>query len=383
MGAGVSLSLSRDGVHGECICFSFIFSLISDPVPRELGLSQFSSLRYLEEIDYLVLEKDPRRTVGEVRSVPSFIDRGFVEMAPLPFHTNLAFAVLTRASLEPGGCSMSVFVIYKSGAPDPRFHSIPSPTPAEWSMGLLLSTDPGGGFLMEFEIPKSWVPDLILLPTASPTLGSMDLLSNGFDSGSTDPFEGIDGVGAGAVGSDLRISNTGGRPLRSLLPASYLDTDSSDARALKVHDDDEAGNVGDGVADAKNAYITVSEGISLDLQGVVMSCSVPVRADSSIRHKTPIRSVSGDDLGMLGFSTGDSRTGKLSWVERVPRATDTADDTTDAAVITEMIFLLYQAFSTVLSANGVLISVVRGFRGMCWRRCGEMLPGLGCFTVFV
>ena len=33
MGAGVSLSLSRDGVHGK----SFIFSLISDPVPGEHG----------------------------------------------------------------------------------------------------------------------------------------------------------------------------------------------------------------------------------------------------------------------------------------------------------------------------------------------------------
>ena len=36
MGAGVSLSLSRDGVHGESICSSF-FSLISDPSPREHG----------------------------------------------------------------------------------------------------------------------------------------------------------------------------------------------------------------------------------------------------------------------------------------------------------------------------------------------------------
>ena len=34
MGAGVSLSLSRDGVHGESI-LSSIFSLISDPFPRE------------------------------------------------------------------------------------------------------------------------------------------------------------------------------------------------------------------------------------------------------------------------------------------------------------------------------------------------------------
>ena len=36
MGAGVSLSLSRDGVHGKSICPS-IFSLISDPFPREHG----------------------------------------------------------------------------------------------------------------------------------------------------------------------------------------------------------------------------------------------------------------------------------------------------------------------------------------------------------
>ena len=36
MGAGVSLFLSWEGVHGECICSSF-FSLISDPFPREHG----------------------------------------------------------------------------------------------------------------------------------------------------------------------------------------------------------------------------------------------------------------------------------------------------------------------------------------------------------
>ena len=36
MGAGVSLSLSRDGAHGEGICSSF-FSSISDPFPRDHG----------------------------------------------------------------------------------------------------------------------------------------------------------------------------------------------------------------------------------------------------------------------------------------------------------------------------------------------------------
>ena len=83
MEAGVSLSLSRDGVHGESICSSFIFSLISDPVPRELGLFQFSSLRYLEEIDYLVHEKDPHSGFRShfvlptaLKRVPLFSSRG-------------------------------------------------------------------------------------------------------------------------------------------------------------------------------------------------------------------------------------------------------------------------------------------------------------------
>ena len=55
--------------------------------------------------------------------------------------------------------------------------------------------------LIEFEIPKSWVSDLVSVPTVSPTMGSMELLSNGSDS-STDPFDGFDGAGVGAVCSD-------------------------------------------------------------------------------------------------------------------------------------------------------------------------------------
>ena len=233
-------------------------------------------------------------------------------------------AELTQASSEPGGC----IVIPKAWVPDPRFHSMPSPTPTEGSM----SSDPGGGFSSEFEIPKSWVPDLILVPTASPTMGSTELLSYGSDS--PDQSEGFDGAGAGAVGSDLPISTTGGLPSGSLLPANYLVTDSSEARALKVHDADNVGNVDNGIAFAKVAYIAVSGGISSAFQRGVMSCSVPVRSDSSVCHKTPIRSVSSDAREMLG-STEE------------------------------------------MQGPASSISDVGGFGAVCWCRSGEMPTGLG------
>ena len=177
--------------------------------------------------------------MGKDWPVSSFIDRGSVEMALVPFHVDLIIAELTRARSEPSEC----IVIPKAWVPDPPFHSMPSPTQ-------------------------------ILVPTASPTMGSTELLSYGSDS----PYqsEGFDGAGANAVGSDLPISTTGGMPYGSLLSANYLDTDSFDARALKVHEADNVGNVDDGVVDAKDAYIAVSGGLSSTIQGGVMSCSDPV-----------------------------------------------------------------------------------------------------------
>ena len=267
-----------------------------------------------------------------------------------PISSFLELGDINSKSNVADGCFMPVLVIPKSWVQDPRFHSMPSTTPTKGSMGLLSCSDLGGSLLTEFEIPKSWVSDLVSVTTTSPTMGSMELLSNGSDS-FTDPFEGFDGAGAGAVCSDIWILTTGGQPSGSHLPANYIDTDSSDAHALKVHDANDAGNVDDGVADVKDIYIAISGGLSSDLQGGVMSCSGPVRSDSSVHHKTPIRSVSGVVREMLGFSRGDARSGKPSWVEGVSRGTATADAISDAAVITELVFPLYRAVSAALFAR--------------------------------
>ena len=53
MGAGVSLYLSRDGVHGESVCSSF-FPLLSDPFPREHGFYVGSVPFSRDHIPFLV-----------------------------------------------------------------------------------------------------------------------------------------------------------------------------------------------------------------------------------------------------------------------------------------------------------------------------------------
>ena len=273
MEAGVSLSLSQDGVHGESR-FSALFSLISDPFPRvhgfygfpdanhfvvsvsvsrEHGCSGSSSISFSGSMSFssvisipftreqvffggnyglvsrgaigagtlfhelshkdvdvthltnrlatVLLRVDPSRTVGKDRPVSSFIDRGSVEMSLEPCRADLIIAKLTRASSEPGGC----IVMPKAWVPDPQSYSMPSPTPTEGSM----YSDPGGGFSTEIEIPESWVPDLILVPRASLTMGSTELLSYGSDF--PDQSESFDGVGAGAVGFERAQSLVGAR----------------------------------------------------------------------------------------------------------------------------------------------------------------------------
>ena len=127
MGAGVSLSLSRDGVHGEGICSSFIFSLISVADPRELGLSQFSSLSYFEEFDYLVHEKDPNTSDVEVihriflgRSSPQSSESGVSCMQdivlPKQWGLDLGFRSLRTMATGTMGLFSAGFHL---GSPDP------------------------------------------------------------------------------------------------------------------------------------------------------------------------------------------------------------------------------------------------------------------------
>ena len=59
--------------------------------------------------------------------------------------------------------------------------------------GSALSSDLGGSCLTVFVVSKSWVPDFVIhsVPSQSPTVGYLELLSNGSDSGSPNSFEGF------------------------------------------------------------------------------------------------------------------------------------------------------------------------------------------------
>ena len=82
MGAGVSLSLSRDGIHGECICSSS-FSLISDPFPRELGFYVVSVPFSWEQVYYGgICSPDIQEVDGDSRSIPRY---GSLLMVYVPF----------------------------------------------------------------------------------------------------------------------------------------------------------------------------------------------------------------------------------------------------------------------------------------------------------
>ena len=239
--------------------------------PHECGVSPISSFLELGDINsksnvadgcFMLVLVIPKTWVQDPR---------FHSM-PSPTPTKGSMGLLSCSDL--GGSLLTEFEIPKSWVQDPRFHSMLSPTPTKGSMGLLSCSDLGGSLLTEFEIPKSWVSDLVSVTTTSPTMGSMELLSNGSDSFS-DPFEVFDGSGAGAVCSDIWILTTGGQPSGSHLPANYIDTYSSDAHALKVHDANDAGNVDDGVADVKDTYIAISGVYPQIFRGV--GCRAQVR----------------------------------------------------------------------------------------------------------
>ena len=159
MGAGVSLSLSRNGVHGESICSSF-FSLISGPFPREhgfyvgsvpfarkLSLSQISSLRCLEEIDSLFHKKD---------SILLFGFRSHL----FPCHR------------EAGGLSSVMDAIHR----------------VFLGQGSPQSSEPGVNCMKDIVLPMPWVPDLFFSSLRAPMTGTMGLYSYGSPLGSPDPI---------------------------------------------------------------------------------------------------------------------------------------------------------------------------------------------------
>ena len=88
--------------------------------------------------------------MGEGRPASSFLGRGFVEKDLLLFRADLVSAAFVWLSSDPGGCILTVFVV-----------------------------------------SKSWVPDFVIhsVSSQSPTAGYLELLSNGFDSGSPDSFQ--------------------------------------------------------------------------------------------------------------------------------------------------------------------------------------------------
>ena len=134
---------------------------------------------------------DPSRTVGEGRSASSFLARGFVEKDLLLFRADLVSAAFVWLSSDPGGCFLTNFVLHKSWVPDPGSHSMPTLTTR--SLGLLLSSNLGGSCLTIFVVSKSWVPDFVIhsVSSQSPTAVYLEPFSNGSDSGFPDSFEGF------------------------------------------------------------------------------------------------------------------------------------------------------------------------------------------------
>ena len=124
--------------------------MISVPVPRELGLSQFSFLRYLEEIDYLVHEKDPHS---------GFRSHFF------PSHWDVT------------GLSSEVEVIHRIslGRSSPQ------------------SSEPGVSCMQDIVLPKHWVLEKLVLDLVFRSLrtlatGTMGLFLSEFHLGSPDPI---------------------------------------------------------------------------------------------------------------------------------------------------------------------------------------------------
>ena len=141
----------------------------------------------------------PSRNMGEGRSAASFLVRGLVGMAIVALRTDVVCAVLARASSDPGRCFVPVFMIPKSWVLESCFHSLLTPTPTTWSLGMLLSSYLGGGcfygarqalacsgrqvttFLGTGDpaqttwgkIPKAWNPDLWFSHNSDHVLGSV------------------------------------------------------------------------------------------------------------------------------------------------------------------------------------------------------------------
>ena len=124
--------------------------MISDPVPRELGLSQFSFLKYLEEIDYLVHENDP---------YSGFRSHFF------PSHWDVT------------GPSSEVEVIHRISLGRSSHHS----------------SEPGVSYMQVIVLPKQWVLEKLVLDLVFRSLRTlatrtMGLFSSEFHLGSPDPI---------------------------------------------------------------------------------------------------------------------------------------------------------------------------------------------------
>ena len=177
MGAGVSLSLLRRGHPGDDIRLSVIYvpltreHVYNDGFPISGGSNPTitrkngsSGGRFLPEFRMVIsacarvyvwsneanvyshspdLEDtymsgvDPSRNMGKGRTASSFIVRGFVELALVAFHADMVFTVLVT-----GRCLLPVFEIPKPWVLDPDIHMLPTPKP---TMGSLDPVEIGKG----------------------------------------------------------------------------------------------------------------------------------------------------------------------------------------------------------------------------------------------
>ena len=153
IGAGVSISLSRDGVHGESICSS-IFSLISDPFPREHGFYVGSVPFSREQVYYGKCILPVFQAVnGNVSSV-SCLYVTHVGSAPYSKEHGLTGEIylweerdLSKADASPvlqriTRCWESLAMAHKlliSGRPDPGWFRVRVTNQASWSPDLVKS----------------------------------------------------------------------------------------------------------------------------------------------------------------------------------------------------------------------------------------------------
>ena len=271
MGAGVSLSLSRDGVHGESTCSSF-FSLISCPCPREHGF-YVGSVPFSREQVYYGVDGGPLPSSVRDKAIISsgLLKKGSSDVDAYAVDTDITgdgyliphrghgmdIAGQDHPKNGPyralkGAIYNVVVAVANTGSDDidadevavedrsenaplnlevrsengelPKICSVSVSgcqfagrvLPPFWADYISIavsdraSSVPGTCIVSVFKLPKSWVHDRDMqsLLTPSPTSETMSQISNGAESGPPEPFEGYGSLSWGPDGKATMTVDT-------------------------------------------------------------------------------------------------------------------------------------------------------------------------------